>query len=127
MPEWVINHVSVTGEESYVDSLVHAVANHSQDLVFDFNRIIPMPSWVHEKPWKGPYRQDPFDWRERHWGTSRNADLIHWKRDLDIAEYTFHTAWIPPDKVARELRELFPALQITWSCTFPGKSNPLDI
>jgi hypothetical protein len=124
MPEWVYNEITVSGDDSIVDTLVHAMANPEEDTAFDFNRVIPMPNWITDTAGKAP---NPFDWREAHWGTSRNAIVIDWKRDLGSAMYKLNTAWSAPYGVAKELRSLFPTLRVTWTCTFPGNPKVVEI
>ena len=41
MPNWVINHVVITGKEEDVERFCRRV--RSMDSDFDFNKIIPMP------------------------------------------------------------------------------------
>ena len=127
MPDWVMNEITISGKDSHVDTLVNAVSNPQEDLVLDFNQIIPIPSWIQEKNWAGSSGLEPFDWRETHWGTSRNAVVIDWKRDLDSAEYKIHTAWTAPENIAKELRSLFPELRISWGYRRQNDANTIEI
>jgi len=62
-----------------------------------------------------------WDWRVQNWGTKWNsADCEVTIMEDDQVEYTFNTAWGPPEGVIFKLRELYPDASITAFYDEPG-------
>jgi hypothetical protein len=153
MPNWVECELIVSGEPDRLKEFINFVK--SDETVFDFNKIVPMPESLHleagaaemgyevkygdytqylDAPWvkeagvttkeglikliedKHPeyiemaeqykFNLDTYgsrhwyDWSIENWGTKWNASDTERDDDCDsVIEYTFNTAWAPPEPV----------------------------
>ena len=105
---------------------------HSEETCFDLTKILPEPDYdkVEVLPTfpdirgnNEPVKKDHawWDWRVQNWGTKWNSyDCEVIEMDDDQVEYTFNTAWSPPEGVIEKLREQYPDIQITAFYDEPG-------
>jgi hypothetical protein len=142
MPNWVNNELTIRGPKAELDKLLAQVLvpqyneyTKSDELVLDFNTIIPMPAHQPDldKPnpfWGeghniGPDERENFGdntwyyWAPDNWGTKWNAGdtYVSQPRDEgDSAFISFNTAWGPPDPIFEALSIQYPALEfeILW-------------
>ena len=64
-----------------------------------------------------------YNWRVQNWGTKWDISEkdIEWSDDHeDYAQFSFDTAWSPPEGIVSALREKFPELSISWFYDEPG-------
>jgi hypothetical protein len=129
MPNWCKNRLSITGTKNELDKLTDFIKSDEEEgLLFDFNKIIPEPSWN----WKtfsdgvGKYCDekkefeingkkkilDWYWWRVLFWGTKWNLgkDYLQIDRFDNQVVMRFGTAWSPPEPIVKKLSEMFPAL-----------------
>jgi len=70
-----------------------------------------------------------YDWQMENWGTKWGAcDCTVIPINDEELVYEFETAWFAPEKVCTALRERFPDLEITWTCSdalFPEETYSL--
>lgn len=132
MTNYYDNTLTVTGNDKEIERLVRAV--WSEDSEFDFNKIIPEPSWEGQKeesPFSsleeaiqvlGPAAEKNLDlifdsprwyaWRLINWGTKWEAcDPEMTIRSDEIVQYVFRTAWSLPLPILKKLARDFPALK----------------
>lgn len=116
MSNWVDNRVIVNGPRGQVNELVKLMQG---DGPFDFNNLIPCST-------------HSVDTHRENWGTKWNAcaakgdtEPLGFLEELSKvgqveteqqAEWSFQTAWGPPEVVIVELSRRFPALSVEWSC-----------
>ena len=127
MPNNCYNKVSIYGKEA---SKI-ASELESEETVFDFSKVLPEPDYdkieveptfrKEEKEDSGFRMPKWWDWRVQNWGTKWNSydcevDIM----DDETVEYTFSTAWSPPEPVIHKLRELYPDVSITAFYDEPG-------
>ncbi len=128
MPNHCFNRVEIYGKEaSKIASKIE-----SEETPFDFTKIFPEPDYdkVEVLPTfpdirgnNEPVKKDHawWDWRVQNWGTKWNSyDCEVIEMDDDQVEYTFNTAWSPPEGVIEKLREQYPDIQITAFYDEPG-------
>ena len=126
MPNHCFNKIIIYGDEA------SKIASElkSEDTVFDFSKILPEPNYeeVEVKPTfskedeKDDFRMPKWwDWRIQNWGTKWNSydDYVEIVDD-ETVEYTFSTAWSPPEPVIAKLREQYPDVSITAFYDEPG-------
>lgn len=112
MPNWVNNRVQFACDQETFEKIAEAVK--SDERVFDFEKIIPMPDYIYRgnlgRAEEIKYGTNNwYDWSIQNWGTKWNAsnsDLV----DLfdDRHEFEFDTAWSDPEPVLLKLSEMFP-------------------
>ena len=118
MPNYCYNSLSIEATPDVLEQLHRFVA--SEENVFDFDKIIPMPSNLfmgnigteEEKQYGG---RNWYDWCNRRWGTKWNSVGAHCSERDDILFYDFDTAWGPSEPVIEELAKLFPDTRIQYS------------
>ncbi len=128
MPNHCFNRVEIYGKEaSKIASKIE-----SEETPFDFTKIFPEPDYdkVEVLPTfpdirgnNEPVKKDHawWDWRVQNWGTKWNSyDCEVIEMDDDQVEYTFSTAWSPPEGVIEKLREQYPDIQVTAFYDEPG-------
>ena len=120
MPNWCSNRVRVYSDEEDIKRFkkeVHGVEhwmgimpNPHKDSVFSFNSIIPLP--------------DTDDWRDwciENWGTKWDTEDASLDVDeVDNLEYSFETAWCPPEGIFLALKSRYPHMDISWFYDEPG-------
>ena len=126
MPNNCYNKVSIYGKEA---SKI-ASELESEETVFDFSKVLPEPDYdkvevkstFPKEDEKDDFRMPKWwDWRVQNWGTKWNSYDDHVEIvDDDEVEYTFSTAWSPPEPVIHKLRELYPDVSITAFYDEPG-------
>ena len=119
MPNWVTNEVTFNFDMSHEkDRFVKLVA--SDDNLFDFNNIVPMPDNV----FRGNLGTDErekygslnwYDWSCNNWGTKWNScnATVDWE-DEDGVEFIFNTAWSAPTPIAHFLKHKFEGVRFRW-------------
>jgi hypothetical protein len=125
MPNHCFNRIEIYGKEaSKIASKIE-----SKETPFDFTKIFPEPDYdkTEVKPTFRKEEGDDFrmpswwDWRVQNWGTKWNSyDCEVIEMDDEQVEYTFNTAWGPPEGVIEKLREQYPDVSITAFYDEPG-------
>ena len=127
MPNYCYNRVEIYGEGA------EKIANkiQSEETPFDFTKIFPEPDYDKievEPTFRKEEKEDSdfrmpawWDLRVQNWGTKWNSfDCEVTILEDDQVEYTFNTAWSPPEGVIYKLRELYPDVSITAFYDEPG-------
>lgn len=127
MPNWTANYFTLEGSEENITHLKHFFA--SDESVFDFNKILPMPKHsssffakgsLGEKERKKYGNNNWYNWSILNWGTKWNA--VEASLDTDNnnkLEYSFRTAWDAPRGIIQALLEsciLNKCTNIRWEC-----------
>ena len=123
MPNWTHNHVTFEGSKEKIIELKELFA--SEEKVFDFNKILPMPEDSEDFQATGDLTMDTdqgdlsmeefidkkvetannwYYWSIKNWGTKWNA--VEPTLDVDNEcklEYSFRTAWDAPRGVIQEI------------------------
>ena len=128
MPNWTQNYVALEGSKEKIVELKKFFA--SDERVFDFNKILPMPEnsdtffaegSLGEKERQKFGDNNWYTWSAKNWGTKWNA--VEPNLDVDNEcklEYSFRTAWDAPRGVIDELWHsgiLNGCTNITWECS----------
>ena len=121
MPNWCSCDLFVHGSTKNRDLVVKTVeGNEDSCSVFDFNKILPMPSILENtvSPTDGLARSkqafaetghtDWYSWCRDNWGTKWNATGAGLIRMKTVDKFKFETAWAPPAPVILALSKLFP-------------------
>ena len=124
MPNWCYNRVEIYGEEA--KEIADKIA--SEETPFDFAKIMPEPDYdkievepTFEKEDSDFSMPKWWDWRVQNWGTKWNSSECEiMVMEEEYVEYTFNTAWGPPEGVILKLRELYPDAIITAFYDEPG-------
>ena len=129
MPNWTQNFVTFEGSKEKIIELKELFA--SEEKVFDFNKVLPMPENSDTFFAEGSLGEEErqkfgdnnwYDWSAKNWGTKWNA--VEPNLDVDNEcklEYSFRTAWDAPrgdiqeiydnrDKIIKDLT------YVKWSC-----------
>ena len=124
MPNYCKGYLSITCSEDTFEQIKDYV--RSEESVFDFEKIIPMPENIYRgflgSKEESLYGKDNwYDWSIENWGTKWNACEV----SLDGYEYYFETAWSPCSPVIAALAKRFPeaVMRYTYSesgCCFCG-------
>tara|TARA_Y100001937_G_C7118834_1_gene331511 strand:- start:692 stop:1135 length:444 start_codon:yes stop_codon:yes gene_type:complete len=126
MPNWTQNHVAFEGSKEKIIELKELFA--SDERVFDFNKILPMPKDSEGFQATGNLTMDAekedvnnwYFWSIKNWGTKWNAVDGHLDVDNeDRLEYSFRTAWDAPRGVIEKLwysGALEGCTDISWEC-----------
>ena len=126
MPNWTQNHVAFEGSKEKIIELKELFA--SDERVFDFNKILPMPEASESFQATGDLTMDTkkedvnnwYYWSIKNWGTKWNAVDSHLDVDNeDRLEYSFRTAWDAPRGVIDKLWHsgaLEGCTDISWEC-----------
>lgn len=124
MPNWCHNRVEIYGEGA--EEIANKIA--SEETPFDFAKIVPEPDYDKIdvaptfKKEDSDFRMPTWwDWRVQNWGTKWNSsDCEVTIMDDEQIEFTFNTAWGPPEPIIHKLRELYPDVEITAFYDEPG-------
>ena len=125
MPNWCHNRVEIYGEGA--EKIAEEIA--SEQTPFDFAKIVPEPDYdkIEVEPTFEPIAESDhqmpkwWDWRVQNWGTKWNSSECEVTiMDDEQIEYTFNTAWGPPEPIIHKLRELYPDVSITAFYDEPG-------
>lgn len=125
MPNWTQNHVAFEGSKEKIIELKEFFA--SDEKVFDFNKILPMPEESDDFKKDGSLNAEDMErgnnwyaWSIQNWGTKWNAVDGHLDVDNeDRIEYSFRTAWDAPRGVIDKLWHsgvLNGCRDISWKC-----------
>ena len=121
MPNHCYNRIEISGEEA--SKIASAIK--SEETPFDFGKIFPEPNYdeVEVLPTfpqivgnNDPVKKEEswWDWRVQNWGTKWNSyDCDVDESNEEYVEYTFYTAWSPPEGVIEKLREQYPDVHIS--------------
>ena len=116
MPNHVSNTVTISGDPEMIELLGKAVT--SDEIPFDFERIIPKPpivthvssDFISSATMQSHPKRNAYDWQVANWGTKWNAyDFT----ESGPTRFSFLTAWSPPLPVIETLSDLFPELDVT--------------
>ena len=99
MANIISNIIRLGGENPDLERVKKFVK--SDDLIFDFNRIIPVPSNI----------KDDYRWKIAHWGTASNTSSDN--TECEDYEFRFWTRWTAPIQVIAELASMFPDVEFT--------------
>ena len=122
MPNWTENNVTIKSKsKTHLDMLVERLK--SEDNVFDFNNVVPMPKEIDpHKPLGNEDRKNPnwYDWSVENWGTKWNSvdAVVERISDTEI-DYFFLTAWCPPVEIYLALVNRFNKFgnhEFEWTC-----------
>tara|TARA_R100001163_G_scaffold64985_2_gene60634 strand:+ start:665 stop:1060 length:396 start_codon:yes stop_codon:yes gene_type:complete len=124
MPNWCYNRVEIYGADA--EKIADKIA--SEETPFDFAKIVPEPDYdkIEVEPTfeneDSDFRMPTWwDWRVQNWGTKWNSSECEVTiMDDEQVEYTFNTAWGPPEPIIHKLRELYPDVSITAFYDEPG-------
>lgn len=140
MPNWTQNHVAFEGSKEKIIELKELFS--SDEKVFDFNKILPMPEDSEDFQATGSFSMDTnqgdlsteefiekkvetpanwYYWSIKNWGTKWNAVDSNLDVDNeDRIEYSFRTAWDAPRGVIEALWHsglLEGCTDISWECS----------
>ena len=110
MPNWCENELKVTGHKESIDALLNLIK--SDDLSFDFERVIPHPEGIKHNSEEGYF------FRVNNWGTKWRLEEESISIDRESDQETcisFDTAWAPCLPIVTKLAELFPALKLKYT------------
>lgn len=136
MPNWSSNIVVIECTQDTKEKIKSALAGVvkakdlngnevTEDLAFDFNRLVPMP----DKIFRGnlgteereKYGTDNwYDWSCENWGTKWNACQVELDESIDDELcYRFDTAWDAPRPLVSKLRDMMKQYNanVDWSAT----------
>lgn len=99
MANIISNIIRLGGENPDLEHITKFVK--SDNLIFDFNRIIPVPSNA----------KDDYRWKIAHWGTASNTSSDN--TECEDYEFRFWTRWTAPIQVIAELASMFPDVEFT--------------
>tara|TARA_Y100001963_G_C6478180_1_gene307724 strand:+ start:115 stop:543 length:429 start_codon:yes stop_codon:yes gene_type:complete len=120
MPNWCFNSVNIEGSEKEIEKFKKYVSTDTS--AFSLNKIIPMPDDIYrgnlgEEEKKKYGEKNWYDWSWENWGTKWDIN----EKEIEVEsindgklQYTFETAWSPPDPVWKHLVNKFPKLKIEW-------------
>jgi hypothetical protein len=131
MPNWITNRLTINtdGDDSMIEKILSEV--RSEDSIFDFNKIVPMPEELRNTTAPArivsdeEYAKDSskgitqamsdeliskygcnnwYDWAYQHWGTKWNSDEVN----IYDNQIEFNTAWNCSEPIFIKLSEMFP-------------------
>ena len=108
MPNWVTNEITFNFDMSHEkDRFMKLVT--SDDNVFDFNNIVPMPENIFKA------ESGTRDWCCENWGTKWNSSnaTVDWEDEDDVG-FIFDTAWSAPTPIADKLQRMFKGVNFRW-------------
>ena len=108
MPNWVTNEITFNFDMSHEkDRFMKLVT--SDDNVFDFNNIVPMPENIFKA------ESGTRDWCCENWGTKWNSSnaTVDWEEEMDV-KFIFDTAWSAPTPIADKLQRMFKGVNFRW-------------
>lgn len=140
MPNWTQNHVTFEGSKEKIIELKELFA--SDEKVFDFNEVVPMPEDSEDFQATGSFSMSAekedlsvesleekidnpcnwYYWSIKNWGTKWNAvDGNLEVDDINKLEYSFRTAWDAPRGVMKAIVEnrdtyIKGCDYVKWSC-----------
>jgi len=126
MPNWCDNSLKIEGKKKTLNKILEFVK--SEDSVFDFNKIVPMPvelkgttcpAYTDED--KAKYKAlkkkygwgDWYEWALDNWGTKWSVDDVQIYKNDESIQISFATAWAPPIPVIAVLGRKFPDVSMT--------------
>ena len=112
MPNYCTNYLTIEGNRNTMETIIELVK--SEENVFDFEKIVPMPDYIY-RGGVGPEEREIYgennwyDWSCKNWGTKWNSV----DSDFDGEEFYFLTAWSPCEPVIAALAKMFPTMRFT--------------
>ena len=103
MANIIANVIRLGGTSQDIEKVVSFVK--SEDLLFDFRNIIPIPHNL----------ENEHLWLINNWGTACNTSDDFTEYDEDSFEFRFGTRWTAPVQVITRLAALFPTVSITYA------------
>ena len=111
MPNWCSNDLVITGDDSIIKDMMDFVRKGDIPLCFD--NILPVP--------KDKKDRDMLDWCSNNWGTKWDLDKdTYVEVGNRLAEYSFSSAWSPPEGVIGVLASKYPDLEFNLQFEEPG-------
>jgi hypothetical protein len=110
MPNWVNNTLSIIkGDPKEVFEFVR-----TEQSVFDFNTLVPMPEHVQNSDEEVAVDGFPawYVWSNEYWGTKWNARCAQHSTKEPEHVIWFDTAWAPPVPIFEALANRFPSHEI---------------
>ena len=111
MPNWVTNEVTFCFDMSHdKDRFMKLVT--SDDNLFDFKNIIPMPDNIFKGDLGLAEREkygslNWLDWSRENWGTKWNSsDAEVTEEEENYVGFIFNTAWSAPTPIAKKLKSM---------------------
>ena len=100
MPNWVVNKVTISGDEKSIEKLLAKCKTEESE--FSFDGIIRMPNDV-----------DWYSWSIEHWGTKWDAcDAdVHRVNDGTVS-IVFDTAWSAPIPIYKAINKKYRTLDV---------------
>ena len=114
MPNYCNNNLFIEGNPDTLKKIMSYV--ESNDNVFDFERIVPMPDSIYrgnigQKEEEIYGKSNRYDWSIENWGTKWNSvDAEKYENSFE-----FLTAWSPCDPVIAALAAKFPSMRFTYT------------
>ena len=106
------NYLTIEGNKATIRRIYEFVK--SEESVFDFEKIIPMPEDIYrgsigakEKDLYG--ENNWYDWSSKNWGTKWNSE----DAEISFNAIRFITAWSPCIPVIATLAKMFPTMRFT--------------
>lgn len=137
MPNYCVNQLRIDGNAKDIKALLELVKGKDEDgedLVFDFEKILPTPLQLlqHSAPQDNKRlakkfsklygAPDWYEWRIKNWSTKWNlTDEAQFDWGKKWISGCFDTAWSPPRKIIKALAHKFPRLSFLLSYCEPGE------
>jgi len=149
MPNWCTNDMNVSGDPVAVAQFVKDMngdgATKSDEVILDFNAVIPMPRvltdrenedgrLITEFPVLGE-KQAWYNWQIAHWGVKWGACEPHFSETYtesdESVSYRYETAWTYPEAWIRTVVAFYPHLTfyfywVEGGMAFCGEANGVD-
>lgn len=119
MPNSCIGYLSIKCPDNVFEQIKNYV--QSENSIFDFNKIIPMPDYIYREPVGDEERKrygenNWYDWSQKNWGTKWDA----MEASLDDTTYSLETAWSPCSPVIAAFAKRFPEATMRYSYSESG-------
>jgi len=131
VPNWCYNNLRIIGDFDVLNAFKNKYK--SKKTAIDFNKVISNEKDKHKwiKKWKELSKKEKerwnkienngfetywfnksgYDWNIDNWGTKWNAKIHEPIYNNNVLEYSFQTAWTPPEKVIEKLIKENPKLK----------------
>jgi hypothetical protein len=88
MPNWCSGRATITGPEPVIDEIKQILKDPEGNLL---NWMVPQPNFAGDQDW--------YNWNITNWGTKWPLSDVYIDNDaeLDSIEFSFCTAWGPPE------------------------------
>lgn len=131
MPNWCSNVLTVAGSPARVAAFVEAAHgtpvcwepnDPQKPTALSFHALVPVPDAIVTQGFDGA----GYDWCRKYWGTKWQPTVYQAPTSDEIGhlvEYSFDTAWTPPQALFDTVAVAWPALQFTLRYAEPGTNN----